>query len=142
MEKFSPLLGASTVSLADDCRPPFDLCRLMYSPLTSRTIQGAPHPAIDNRSSFARWDLPEPFLPVIMFRPPSSPLASTLIASPSLCPSFTGIFQPFIINRLIAYDRFFYTIRYGSNTLIGHSHPHSPFVNRILLQDLLPYFTL
>src|SRR4029077_1677222 len=102
IEKLSPLLGASTVNLADDCRPSFDLWRLMYSPLTSSTIQGAPQPAMDNKSSFARCDFPEPFLPVMMLRPPSSPLASTLIGSPSLCPSLTGIFPPFIISLLTA----------------------------------------
>src|SRR2546430_4924349 len=74
--KLIPLRGAITVSLDVDRRPSLDLWRLTYSPFTSRTIQGAPSPAIDRSRSFSRWDLPVPLRPVMMFRPPSRPPAS------------------------------------------------------------------
>src|SRR5439155_13219605 len=99
--KLMPLRGARTVSLDDDKRPSFDLWRLTYSPFTSKTTHGAPSPLIDRSRSFARWDLPVPFRPVMMFRPPSSPPASIWTGSPSLWPTVSGLFPPFMIRRLI-----------------------------------------
>src|SRR2546428_3994128 len=64
--KLIPLRGAMTVSLDVDSRPSFDLWRVTYSPFPSRTMQGAPSPAIDRSRSFARWDLPVPLRPVMM----------------------------------------------------------------------------
>src|SRR2546429_9083054 len=74
--KLITLRGASTVSLDVDKRPSLDLWRLTYSPFTSRTMQGAPSPAIDRSRSFARGDLPVSLRAERMFRPTSRPPAS------------------------------------------------------------------
>src|SRR2546430_15333265 len=58
--KLIPLRGASTVSLDADKPPSLDLWRFTYSPLTSRTVQGAPRALMERRSGLARWDLPVP----------------------------------------------------------------------------------
>src|SRR5437773_11279855 len=69
--KLIPLRGASTVSLDVDKRPSLGLWRLTYSPCPSRTVQGAPSPAIDRSRSFARWYLPSPMRLVLLCRPAS-----------------------------------------------------------------------
>src|SRR5438093_13057968 len=95
--KLMPLRGARTVSLDEDSRPSFDLWRLTYSPLTSKTTHGAPRPAIDRSRSLARWDFPVPLRPVMMFNPPSSPLASICMASPALYANLRGSLPPSIM---------------------------------------------
>src|SRR6266566_151070 len=98
--KLIPLRGARTVSFEDESRPSFDLWRLTYSPFTSKTTHGAPSPLMERSRSLARWDLPVPLRPVIMFSPPSSPLASICMGSPSLYPTLRGSFPPFMMRRL------------------------------------------
>ena len=82
---------------------------LLYSPFKSKMTTVALYPTRLTINSLERCDLPQPFLPVMMFNVPSKAVASIVKSEESLVPpkimgSFPSIFANFISMGM---DKFF-----------------------------------